>query len=95
MVGAHEAALGKREETEKVFQNYTMMVTKYEQQQALTNEQITDSKTRVAGAQEIQRIVAVRMKEIATLMSRSTITAAEKAKLTKEEEDNKAKLETQ
>jgi hypothetical protein len=35
------------------------------------------------------------MKEIATLMARPTITAAEKAKLVKEEDEHKGKLETQ
>jgi hypothetical protein len=35
------------------------------------------------------------LKEIATLMARPTITAAEKAKLLKEEEEIKGKLETQ
>jgi hypothetical protein len=34
------------------------------------------------------------LKEIATLMARPTITAAEKAKLLKEEEEIKGKLET-
>jgi hypothetical protein len=54
-----------------------------------------DAKTQIAGAQEVQRIVAVRMKEIATLVARPTITAAEKTKLTKEEEEMKNKLENQ
>jgi len=40
-----------------------------------------DSKTKISGAQEIQRIIAVRMKEIATLLSRPSITSAEKTKL--------------
>jgi len=35
------------------------------------------------------------MKEIATLLARSTITAVEKTKLTKEEGEIKGKLETQ
>lgn len=30
LISSHEQALSKREETEKIFQNYTMMVTKYE-----------------------------------------------------------------
>jgi hypothetical protein len=42
---------------------------------------VADAKTKIAGSQEIQRIVAIRLKEIATLLSRPTITAAEKAKL--------------
>jgi hypothetical protein len=31
-IEAHEEALTKREESRKMFQNYTMMVTRYEQQ---------------------------------------------------------------
>jgi hypothetical protein len=54
-----------------------------------------ESKTRVSGAQEVQRILAVRMKEIATLLSRPTITAAEKTKLTTEEAEVKSKTESQ
>jgi len=50
LVGSHEQALTKRAEVEKVFQNYTMMVTKYEEQITITNEQIMDSKTRISGA---------------------------------------------
>jgi len=87
--------LTKRQEAEKILSNHTMAVAKYEQQTTIANEQIADSKTKIAGAQEVQRIIAVRMKEIATLMARPTITAAEKAKLTKEEEDIKGKLEAQ
>jgi hypothetical protein len=36
LIGSHEQAISKRQEAEKVFQNYTMMVTKYEQQTAVT-----------------------------------------------------------
>jgi cell division ATPase FtsA len=95
LISSHEQALTKRQEAEKILSNHTMAVAKYEQQTTIANEQIADSKTKIAGAQEVQRIIAVRMKEIATLMARPTITAAEKAKLTKEEEDIKGKLEAQ
>jgi len=95
LVGSHEQALSKREEANKIHQNYTMMVTKFEQEVSVTNEQIMDSKTKISGSQEIQRIVAVRLKEIATLTGRTTITATEKAKLTSEESDIKNKIETQ
>jgi predicted nucleic acid-binding Zn-ribbon protein len=71
------------------------MITKYEEQTTVTNEQIMDCKTRVSGAQEIQRIIAVRMKEISTLLSRPTITASEKTKLTTEESEIKSKMEAQ
>ena len=81
LIQSHEQALSKRQEAEKLLANHTLAVTKYEQQTAITTEQIADSKTKIAGAQEIQRIIAVRMKEIATLLSRPTVTAAEKAKL--------------
>jgi chromosome segregation ATPase len=54
-----------------------------------------DAKTRISGAQEIQRIIAVRLKEIGTLMSRTTITAGEKTKLTNEESEIKGKMEAQ
>jgi hypothetical protein len=72
-----------------------MMITKYEEQTTVTNEQIMDSKTRISGSQEIQRIIAVRMKEISTLLARPTITAAEKTKLTTEESEAKSKMEAQ
>jgi len=72
-----------------------LAVTKYEQQTAIATEQIADSKTKIAGAQEIQRIVAVRLKEIATLAARTTVTTGEKTKLTKEEDEIKGKLEAQ
>jgi hypothetical protein len=95
LIQSHEQALSKHQEAEKILSNHTLAVTKYQQQTTIANEQIADSKTKIAGAQEIQRIVAIRMKEIATLMARSTITAAEKAKLTKEEEEHKGKIEAQ
>merc|ERR1711990_528289 len=91
----HEQALTKRAEAEKILSNHTMAVSKYEQQTTIANEQIADAKTRISGAQEVQRIVAVRMKEIATLMARVTISAAEKTKLQKEEEEIKGKIEAQ
>jgi len=31
LIGSHEEAIKKREEAEKIHQNYTMMVAKYEQ----------------------------------------------------------------
>jgi len=31
LIGSHEEAIKKREEAEKIFSNYTMMVTKYEE----------------------------------------------------------------
>jgi len=71
------------------------MVTKFEQELTVANEQIMDAKTKISGAQEIQRILAVRMKEIATLTARPTITAAEKTKLTTEEGEIKNKVEAQ
>jgi len=95
LIQSHEQALSKRQEAERILANHTMAVTKYEQQTTIANEQVSDSKTKIAGAQEVQRIVAVRMKEIATLMARATIQAAEKAKLQKEEEEIKGKLEAQ
>jgi len=95
LIQSHEQALSKRQEAEKILANHTLAVTKYEQQTTIANEQIADSKTKIAGAQEVQRIIAVRMKEIATLMARPTITAAEKAKLSKEEDEIKSKLEAQ
>jgi len=87
--------LSKRQEAEKILSNHTRAVSKYEQQTTIANEQIADSKTKIAGAQEVQRIIAVRMKEIATLMARPTITTGEKSKLSKEEEEIKGKLEAQ
>lgn len=95
LIQSHEQALSKRQEAEKMLANHTNAVSKYEQQTTIANEQIADSKTKIAGAQEVQRIIAIRMKEIATLQSRPTITAAEKAKLTKEEDEIKGKLEAQ
>jgi chromosome segregation ATPase len=95
LIGSHEQALTKRQEAEKILANHTTAITKYEQQTSIANEQIADSKTKIAGAQEVQRIIAVRMKEVATLLSRPTITPAEKTKLQKEEEEIKGKLEAQ
>jgi len=95
LIQSHEQALSKHQEAEKILANHTMAVSKYQQQQVVANEQIADAKTKIAGAQEIQRILAIRMKEIATLLARPTIQAGEKAKLTKENDEIKAKLETQ
>lgn len=95
LIKSHEQALTKRAEAEKIFSNYTTMVTKYEEQLTITQEQILESKTKMGAAQEVQRIMSVRMKEITTLLARPTITVAEKAKLTKEEEEAKGKFETQ
>jgi predicted nucleic acid-binding Zn-ribbon protein len=95
LIQSHEQALTKHNEATKILANHTMAVSKYEQQTTIANEQIADAKTRIAGAQEVQRIVAVRMKEIATLMARPTISTGEKTKLQKEEEEIKGKLEAQ
>jgi chromosome segregation ATPase len=95
LIQSHEQALSKRQEAEKILANHTNAVKEYEQQTTVANEQVADSKTKIAGAQEVQRIVAIRMKEIATLLARPTITAAEKSKLQKEEEDIKGKIEAQ
>jgi chromosome segregation ATPase len=95
LIGSHEQALSKRQEAEKILANHTLAISKYEQQTTIANEQIADSKTKIAGAQEVQRIIAVRMKEIATLLARPTIGPAEKTKLTKEEDEIKGKLEAQ
>lgn len=69
------------------------MITKYEQQLTLTNENIVEAKTKISAATELERIMTQRLKEIATLIARVTITAAEKAKLTKEESELKEKVE--
>lgn len=95
LIKSHEQALTKRAESEKIFSNYTTMVTKYEEQLTITQEQILEAKTKIGAAQEVQRIMTVRMKEITTLLARPTITVAEKTKLTKEEEEAKGKFETQ
>jgi len=95
LIGSHEEALTKRQEAEKILSSHTNAVSKYEQQTTIANEQISDSKTKIAGAQEVQRIISVRMKEIATLLSRPTVTTGEKVKLQKEEEEIKGKLEAQ
>ena len=95
LIGSHEEALTKRQEAEKILSTHTNAVSKYEQQTTIANEQISDSKTKIAGAQEVQRIISVRMKEIATLLSRPTVTTGEKVKLQKEEEEIKGKLEAQ
>jgi hypothetical protein len=95
LITSHEQALAKHQEAEKILQGHQNSVKKYEEQAVVTNEQIAEAKTKIAGAQEVQRIVASRMKEITTLMSRPTIEAGEKAKLKKEEEEIKGKIETQ
>jgi chromosome segregation ATPase len=78
LISSHEQALSKRQEAGKILANHTMAVSKYSQQQTIANEQIADAKTKIAGAQEVQRIIAVRMKEVATLLARPTITTGEK-----------------
>jgi cell division ATPase FtsA len=75
LIESHEQALSKRQEAEKLLANHTRAVAKYQQQTVVTQEQMDDAKTQIAGAQEVQRIIAVRMKEIATLVARPTITA--------------------
>jgi hypothetical protein len=95
LISSHEEALTKREEARKVFQNYTNMVTKYEQQLEVAQESIMEAKTKVSAATEMQRLWSLRLKELATLLSRSTITAAEKTKLSKEEAEVKEKFEVQ
>jgi chromosome segregation ATPase len=95
LIGSHEQALSKRQEAEKIKSNHTMAITKYEQQTTIANEQIAESKTKIAGAQEVQRIISVRMKEIATLLARPTIPPAEKTKITKESDEIKGKIEAQ
>lgn len=72
-----------------------MMITKYEQQTSITQEKILECKTAISAAEEITRIMTIRVKEIATLISRTTITNVEKTKLTSEETEIKEKLETQ
>jgi hypothetical protein len=54
-----------------------------------------EAKTKVSAATEMQRLWSLRLKELATLLSRSTISAAEKAKLSKEEAEVKEKFEVQ
>jgi hypothetical protein len=54
-----------------------------------------ECKTAISAAEEITRIMTIRVKEIATLISRTTITNVEKTKLTSEETEIKEKLETQ
>jgi chromosome segregation ATPase len=54
-----------------------------------------ECKTSISAAEEITRIMTIRIKEIATLLSRTTITSVEKTKLTAEETEIKEKLETQ
>lgn len=95
LISSHEEALTKRNEARRVFQNYTTMITHYEQQLTVLNEQITEAKVRISGAQEIVRILTIRIKEIATLITRTTITVQEKTRLTKEETEIKEKLEVQ
>lgn len=54
-----------------------------------------ECKTSISAAEEITRIMTIRVKEIATLLSRTTILAGEKTRLTAEEVEIKEKLETQ
>jgi hypothetical protein len=54
-----------------------------------------ECKTSISAAEEITRIMTIRIKEIATLISRTTITTTEKTRLTTEETEIKEKLEQQ
>lgn len=93
LITSHEEALTKREEARKVFQNYTRMITRYEQQHTLAQEQMGEEKAKLSAAQETQRLHELRVKEVGTLMSRTTISPAEKTKLGKEEAELKEKIE--
>jgi hypothetical protein len=50
LIQSHEQALAKRQEAEKILANHTLALSKYEQQTTVTNEQVADSKTKIAGA---------------------------------------------
>lgn len=93
LITSHEEALTKREEARKVFQNYTRMVTRYEEQHTIAEEQLGEEKSKLAAAAETERLHDLRLKEVGTLMSRTTITPAEKTKLGKEESELKEKIE--
>jgi hypothetical protein len=95
LITSHEEALTKREEARKAYQNYTKMVTKYEQQHTLAEDQMLEEKAKLSAAQETLRLHELRVKEVGTLMSRTTITPAEKTKLGKEEAELKEKIEVQ
>jgi len=95
LTGSHEQALSKRQEANLILANHTRSIQKYQQQTTVAQDAIADSKTKIAGAQEIQRIISIRMKEISTLMARPTIAPAEKSKLQKEEDEIKGKIEAQ
>jgi len=95
LITSHEEALTKREEARKVFQNYTRMITRYEQQHTLAQEQMAEEQAKLSAAQETQRLHELRVKEVGTLMSRTTISAGEKTKLGKEEAELKEKIEVQ
>jgi hypothetical protein len=69
------------------------MLSKYQTQLTLANEQITEMKTKISASEEMQRLFTIRLREITTLISRKTIGAAEKDKLTKETDEIKDKLE--
>merc|ERR1711981_1309951 len=81
LIKSHEQALSKRQEAEKVFTKYTTYITKFEQQLTVTQEQILESKTKISAAQEVIRILTIRIKEITVLMSRTTISTTEETKL--------------
>jgi len=50
LIKSHEQSLTKRSEAEKIFSNYTNMVTKYDEQLTITQEQILESKTKISAA---------------------------------------------
>jgi len=50
-------------------------------------------KTKISASEEMQRLFTIRLREITTLISRKTIQAGEKDKLTKETDEIKDKLE--
>lgn len=71
LISSHEEALTKREEARKVHQNYTTMVTKYEQQATVATETIMQGKAKISSLTETIKLHKLRVKEIETLKSRT------------------------
>ena len=100
LISSHEEALTKREEARKVHQNYTTMVTKYEQQATVATETIMQGKAKISSWTETIKLHELRIKEIETLKSRQHDEKDEKweaeyAKWMEEETMLKEKMVTQ
>ena len=71
------------------------MITKYSQQATVATETIMEGKAHISSWSETIKLHELRIKEIETLKSRTTVTETDKVKWEKEESELKEKIVTQ